>query len=100
LTVQTFLPYEITRLNEVQLVKSSAQLTVQTQLVKSSAQLTVQTSEVQLVKSSAQLTVQTFLPYEITRLQLVKSNLPVQTFLPYSRKRGLFGLVVTKTRKA
>jgi hypothetical protein len=35
-----------------------------------------------------------------TRLQPVKSNLPVQTFLPCSRKKGLFGHVVTKSRKA
>lgn len=45
-------------------------------------------------------TLQGLLKYESTRLQLVKSNLPVQTFLPCSRKKGLFGHVVTKSRKA
>jgi hypothetical protein len=35
-----------------------------------------------------------------TSLQLVKSKLPVQTFLPYGRKKGLFGHVVAKSRKA
>jgi len=38
--------------------------------------------------------------HESTRLQLVKYNLTVQSFLPCSRKKGLFGHVVTKSHKA
>lgn len=45
-------------------------------------------------------TFQGLLKHESTGLQPVKSKLPVQTFLPCSRKRGLFGHVVTKSREA
>ena len=45
-------------------------------------------------------TLQGLLKYESTRLQPVKSNLPVWTFLPCGRKKGLFGHVVAKSRKA
>jgi len=45
-------------------------------------------------------TLQGLLKYESTSLQLANSKLPVQTFLPCSRKKGLFGHVVAKSRKA
>ena len=45
-------------------------------------------------------TLQGLLKYEITSLQQVKNKLPVQTLLPYGRKKGLFGHVVPKSRKA
>jgi len=45
-------------------------------------------------------TFQGLLKYKSTCLQLANSKLPVQTFLPCSRKKGLFGHVVAKSRKA